>query len=95
MRRVPIAALAASLTWLAPLYAYACPMCFSVDKNTSAYVYGSLFLMIVPVSAIGSLVYLAYRRIRAHEEAENPRAALVPEAPHVAATPGLRVIDRS
>ena len=53
-----------------PRVAHACPMCFNgADSNSQAFVYGSLFLMVVPVTAIGSLVYWAYRRIRDAESA--------------------------
>jgi hypothetical protein len=48
--------------------ARACPMCFNGNgNNQSAFLYGSLFLMIVPVTAIGSLLYWAYRRSKALE----------------------------
>lgn len=53
-----------------PRVAHACPMCFNgADSNSQAFVYGSLFLMIVPVTAIGSLAYWAFRRIQAAENA--------------------------
>lgn len=53
-------------TW--PVVAYACPMCFDGgNSNQSAFLYGSLFLMIVPVTALGGLGYWAYRRMRAAE----------------------------
>jgi len=48
--------------------ARACPMCFNGNNsNQSAFLYGSLFLMIVPVTAIGSLLYWAWRRSKALE----------------------------
>jgi hypothetical protein len=57
------------VTWpLLTSVARACPMCFSGNgTNQSAFLYGSLFLMIVPVTAIGSLLYWAYRRSKALE----------------------------
>lgn len=58
-----------------PRVAHACPMCFNgKDSNSDAFVYGSLFLMFVPVTAIGSLVYWAYRRFRAAESADSDDA---------------------
>jgi len=51
-----------------PLAAHACPMCFSGNgKNDGAFVWASLFMMLVPTTAIGALVYWAYRRIRTLE----------------------------
>ena len=85
------AVLAGVFAWLAPLSAWACPMCIGGDnQNQSAFLYGSLFLMFVPVVAIGSLSYWAYRRLRAQEEADRPP----PKTPHVAGTPALRLVDR-
>jgi hypothetical protein len=77
--------------WLKPQLAFACPMCFGGNnQNQEAFLYGSLFLMIVPVTAIGSLLYWAYRRYRAWEEPSDQ-----PKAPHVAGTaPALRVVGR-
>jgi hypothetical protein len=49
----------------APGVAHACPMCFTGgNSNSMAFVWGSLLLMFVPTAAIGTLVYLAWRRIR-------------------------------
>jgi hypothetical protein len=78
--------------WLVPQVALACPMCFSGNgQNQSAFLYGSLFLMFVPVTAIGSLVYWGYRRYRAWDEVPPEP----PKAPHVAgATPALRIVGR-
>ena len=78
--------------WLVPQVALACPMCFSGNgQNQSAFLYGSLFLMFMPVAAIGSLVYWGYRRYRAWDEV-SPEP---PKAPHVAgAAPALRVVGR-
>jgi hypothetical protein len=54
--------------WCHPMVAAACPMCFNGDgTNTNAYVFGSLFMMFVPVTAIGSLVYWMHRRIKAQD----------------------------
>jgi hypothetical protein len=71
-------------------------MCIGAEnQNSSAFVYGSLFLMVVPVTAIGSLVYWAYRRIQAQSEVEEDRSPPRPsKLPHVAAAPALRIVDR-
>jgi len=63
-----------------PSVVRACPMCFT-GNNEDAFLYGSLFLMIVPVSAIGGLLYWAYRRIKASEA-----ASALPEEPPPAVT---------
>jgi len=62
-RIAPVVALMVSAL---PGVAHACPMCFNGD-NSNAFVVGSLFLMVVPTTALGGLGYWAYRRIRAHE----------------------------
>ena len=72
-----------------PRIAYACPMCFNGnDQNGSAFLYGSLMLMIVPTVTIGSLLYWAYRRYRANEQAlQSPPAPPAPttsDAPRAA-----------
>jgi hypothetical protein len=84
----------AMLAWLLPGIAHACPMCFGGNnQNQDAFLYGSLFLMIVPVVSIGSLLYWAYRRTRALEEKEKgpPPPA---KAPHVSTGIPLRVVGR-
>jgi hypothetical protein len=88
----PVAALSSFVgVWLVPQLAFACPMCFGGNnQNQEAFLYGSLFLMIVPVTAIGSLLYWAYRRYRAWDEPSEP-----PKAPHeVGTAPVLRVVGR-
>jgi len=52
----------------APLVAHACPMCFSTGENDGAFIYGSIFLMVVPVLSLGGLGYWAYRRLKAIDE---------------------------
>lgn len=69
-------------------------MCFTGDNsNQDAFLYGSLLLMFVPVTAIGGLLYWAYRRIQAHERPPEP-----PAAPDVSdaqqGSPVLRVVPR-
>jgi hypothetical protein len=80
--------------WLLPEIAHACPMCFGGNnQNQDAFLYGSLFLMIVPVVSIGSLLYWAYRRTRALEENEKDRPPPA-KAPHVSTGIPLRVVGR-
>jgi hypothetical protein len=70
--------------------ARACPMCFNGNNmNQSAFLYGSLFLMIVPVVAIGSLLYWAYRRSKALEAPPPP-----PPAPGEAQRAALHLVRR-
>lgn len=46
-------------------------MCFAGgDQNQDAFLYGSLFLMIVPVLSMGGLGYWAYRRLTASDAGE-------------------------
>lgn len=52
----------------APLVAHACPMCFASGENNDAFLYGSLFLMFVPVTSLGGLAYWAYRRLKAIDD---------------------------
>jgi hypothetical protein len=81
-------AVVAMLIWLLPDVAHACPMCFGGNnQNQNAFLYGSLFLMIVPVVSIGSLLYWAYRRTRALEDPPPPA-----KAPHVSTGIPLRVV---
>lgn len=52
-----------------PAVAHACPGCFSGgNANDRAFLWGSLFMMAVPVLALGTLFYLAYKRIRTVDE---------------------------
>jgi hypothetical protein len=89
-----LGAAALCVAWFQPLVAAACPMCFNgSDGNADAFLYGSLFLMFVPVTAIGSLVYWAYRRIKAQNESPDvPPPASIPVA--VADVRALRIVSR-
>lgn len=58
----------AALIMNAPLVAHACPMCFSTGENDGAFIYGSIFLMVVPVLSLGGLGYWAYRRLKAIDD---------------------------
>jgi|GEM_PF-3011609 phosphate/sulfate permease len=58
----------AALLVNAPLVAHACPMCFSTGENDGAFIYGSIFLMVVPVLSLGGLGYWAYRRLKAIDD---------------------------
>jgi hypothetical protein len=83
--------------WLSPHVAFACPMCFSGNGvNQSAFLYGSLFLMFLPVTTIGLLVYWVSVRYRAYNKpsdgASEPNER--PKAPHVAAPQPLRTAVR-
>jgi uncharacterized membrane protein YebE (DUF533 family) len=72
--RVATVALPCLLLALWPAVALACPMCFDGgNSNKDAFLWGSLFLMIVPVTAIGGLAYWAYRRMRASEARQAAR----------------------
>ena len=71
--RAFVAVCAAVLAGGLPQLAHACPMCFNGnDSNQGAFLWGSLFLMFVPTVAIGSLLWWAYRRARAFEDAPPP-----------------------
>ena len=76
--------------WLLANVAHACPMCFNGNNsNQAAFLYGSLFLMIVPVTAIGSLLYWAYRRSKALEAPPPP-----PQAPGESSRASLHLVRR-
>jgi hypothetical protein len=79
---VAVAAVLASL----PSIVHACPMCFAGgSENTDAFVYGSLFLMIVPSTMLGGLGYWVYRRVKALDaglvEPDSDEAVLEQEPP--------------
>jgi phosphate/sulfate permease len=61
----------AALFMNAPSVAHACPMCFSTGENDGAFIYGSIFLMVVPVLSLGGLGYWAYRRLKAIDDGVN------------------------
>ena len=72
----------AALVVSAPLVAHACPMCFSTGENDGAFIYGSIFLMVVPVLSLGGLGYWAYRRLKAIDDGViRPEDDAAPEAP--------------
>jgi hypothetical protein len=53
----------------APAIAHACPMCFAGgEQNQEAFLFGSIFLMVVPVLSLGGLGFWAYRRIKAIDD---------------------------
>jgi phosphate/sulfate permease len=58
----------AALLMNAASVAHACPMCFSTGENDGAFIYGSIFLMVVPVLSLGGLGYWAYRRLKAIDD---------------------------
>jgi len=63
-----ISCMIALLLLIAPQVAHACPMCFSTGENDGAFLYGSIFLMVVPVMSLGGLGYWAYRRLKAIDD---------------------------
>jgi hypothetical protein len=84
-----LVASAVALLFALPGVVHACPMCFNGNnQNQSAYLWGSLFMMFVPTTFIGTLLYWAYRRTRALEEPPAPPAPVAPDAPR----PALHVI---
>ena len=67
-----IASITAALATL-PSIVHACPMCFAGgNENQDAFLYGSLFLMIVPSATLGGLGYWVYRRLKAIDEGVVP-----------------------
>ena len=69
-----------------PSLVHACPMCFAGgSENTDAFIYGSLFLMIVPSTMLGGLGYWVYRRLKAIDQGwvppDSDDTALEQEAP--------------
>lgn len=71
----------AALLMNAPSIAHACPMCFSTGENDGAFLYGSIFLMVVPVLSLGGLGYWAYRRLKAIDDGVVPPDAASAEDP--------------
>ena len=74
-------------------------MCFNGNgNNQSAFLYGSLFLMIVPVTAIGSLLYWAYKRYKAADTFPVPPPVPIGSRPvhdgESQPAPALRLIGR-
>jgi hypothetical protein len=86
-----LVAISGALLLLLPGVVHACPMCFNGnDQNGTAFLWGSVFLMIVPVTAIGSLLYWAYRRTRALEAPPRPPAPVAPDG--APSRPALHVV---
>jgi hypothetical protein len=84
-----LVAISGALVLASPAVVLACPMCFDGgNSNQSAFLWGSVFLMIVPVTAIGSLLYWAYRRSRALEQPPPAPPTPAPDAPR----PALHVV---
>jgi uncharacterized membrane protein YebE (DUF533 family) len=80
-------------SWL-PAVVHACPMCFNgKDSNSDAFLYGSLLLMFVPVTALGGLAYWAYKRI--HTQAPEGPADSPPGASDGQADPQLDASQRA
>jgi hypothetical protein len=71
-------------------------MCFASGENNGAFLYGSLFLMFVPVASLGGLAYWAYRRLKAIEHGGIHPDADAPAAAHNSSAPGvvLKISER-
>jgi len=65
-----------------PAVAHACPVCFSAqnEENRFAFVAMTIFLTLLPLGMLGLGMGLAWRRMRAMENASPERPALT-EAP--------------
>ena len=79
-----------SLLLLAPNLAWACPVCGTAPaRSQAAYVWMTAMMTVLPLAVIGTLVFLLFRRLRAHE-AERPTPASPPPAePMVLGDPTL------
>jgi hypothetical protein len=66
----------------APGVVHACPMCFAGgQENQDAFLYGSIFLMVVPTLSLGGLAYWVYRRLKAVDDGEIRPDDEAPGAP--------------
>jgi hypothetical protein len=64
---------------LAPVAAWACPMCMAaVEENRSAYMVGTLFLIGLPLVMILALALYLRRKLREQEQ-EDEAARALPE----------------
>ena len=92
LQRVWLGCLALLVTSVLPAVVHACPMCFNgKDSNSDAFVYGSLFLMFVPVASLGGLAYWAYRRLKA-ADSQTDASDTDPGAPQSGVV--LRIAER-
>jgi hypothetical protein len=68
-----------------PSLARACPMCFSGGgANDGAFFWGSVFMIVVPLAVLGTLGYLAIRRIRVVDESNARALRQAPQGPRPA-----------
>jgi hypothetical protein len=75
MMRTLSGVLTAALAWLIvqlPTVAHACSVCTAGrdEENATAFLLSTLFMSLLPLTAIGTLVYVIWRRIQ-KLEAEN------------------------
>lgn len=70
---VPMLAVAGWLILQTPKVAQACAVCSAGkdEENAAAFLISTLFMSLMPLIAIGTLVYVLYRRIQKLEE-ERP-----------------------
>ena len=98
--RAWLVGLAALPLALAPSLASACAVCTAGrdEENAFAFLMTTIFMSIMPLAAIGTLVFVLWRRIRKLEqEAETPRPTTDTEprtrAPHGVPQPVSRPIS--
>lgn len=73
-----------------PSVAHACPMCFAGgEQNQDAFLFGSIFLMVVPVLSLGGLGFWAYRRLKAIDDGEIRPDSDGPDAPQTKSGSGV------
>lgn len=73
-----------------PSLVHACPMCFAGgEQNQDAFLFGSIFLMVVPVLSLGGLGFWAYRRLKAIDDGEIRPDADGPDAPQANSGSGV------
>lgn len=65
-----LATLSFVAVWFSPTVANACPSCFSGNENREQYILTFVLLTVLPLAAIGGLVWWFVRRVRAVERVE-------------------------
>lgn len=70
---------------LVPNAVWACPVCGTAPaRSQAAYVWMTAMMTLLPLAVIGTLVFLLFRRLRAHEPPPRELAPREPiAAPHV------------
>lgn len=75
---------------LVPSASWACPVCGTAPaRSQAAYVWMTAMMTVLPLAVIGTLVFLAFRRLRAHEAQRHAPLAAAPAEPVVLADPTL------